>query len=136
MDILVDNVLDAFGAIDSSKLVWKSKLHFLVHASMESRRFGPLVKKSTEVQEKFNSCFRNLSMMSNGHAPSRDIAVGFATCRSIAHLLLGGYYQNDDGLWVQAGPGVLSLAKDNLLVKGHLGWVQHPYIKPGESSWI
>lgn len=93
LEILVDNVLDAFGAIDLSKLIWKSKLHLLVHAANETRCFGPLVKKSTEIQEKFNGCFRNLSMMSNGHALSRDIAVGFAMCRSIAHVLLGGFLQ-------------------------------------------
>lgn len=68
--------------------------------------------------------------MSNGHAPSRDIAVGFSTCRSIAHVLLGGLYNDKRGNWIQASESVMVLAKDHPFIKEHLGWVKESYSAP------
>lgn len=70
--------------------------------------------------------------MSNGHAPSRDIAVGFSTCRSIAHVLLGGLYNDKRGNWIQASESVMVLAKDHPFIKEHLGWVKESYSAPSK----
>ncbi|KIR62411.1 hypothetical protein I314_03351 [Cryptococcus bacillisporus CA1873] len=70
--------------------------------------------------------------MSNGHALNRDIAVGFATCRSIAHVLLGGFYNDKRGNWIQAGGRVMALAKDHPFIKEHLGWAKESYSAPGK----
>ncbi|KAF6746603.1 hypothetical protein DFP72DRAFT_822991, partial [Ephemerocybe angulata] len=57
LTILIDNVLDAFAAIDPAKIPFKIKLHLLKHLPAHIRRFGPAVHFSTEVFECFNAIF-------------------------------------------------------------------------------
>jgi len=39
---------------------------------------------------------RSQSIHSNRHAPSRDIAIGFAHCNRIRHLVSGGWVESQD----------------------------------------
>jgi hypothetical protein len=78
LEILVGNVLDAFGDVDPSKIIAKMNLHLLAHIAKDIRRFGPAIRNSTEIFECFNGIFRLCSIYSNHQAPSRDIATKFA----------------------------------------------------------
>ncbi|KAJ6579839.1 hypothetical protein B0H10DRAFT_2341995, partial [Mycena sp. CBHHK59/15] len=57
LEILIDNVLDAFATLDPSKILIKLKLHVLKHIPQNIRRRGPSVRFSTEVYECFNEVF-------------------------------------------------------------------------------
>ncbi|KAJ7429979.1 hypothetical protein B0H11DRAFT_1608199, partial [Mycena galericulata] len=70
----------------------KIKLHLLAHAVDDIRRFGPLIRSSTEIHEAFNGVWRLCSVYSNHLAPSRDISRKFASMSRLKHLLSGGYW--------------------------------------------
>ncbi|KAJ7863721.1 hypothetical protein B0H13DRAFT_2237080 [Mycena leptocephala] len=121
LQILIDNILDAFAAIDPSKILIKLKLHVLEHIPDDIRRRGPAVRFSTEVFECFNAIFRLCSVLSNHQAPSRDIAAKFADLDRVKHILSGGYWFDESELaWVRGG-------KDR-----HLGWAPPPFWTPGQ----
>ncbi|KAJ6558906.1 hypothetical protein B0H10DRAFT_1633782, partial [Mycena sp. CBHHK59/15] len=48
LEILIDNVLDAFATLDPSKILIKLKLHVLKHIPQNIRRRGLSVRFSTE----------------------------------------------------------------------------------------
>ncbi|KAJ6631670.1 hypothetical protein B0H10DRAFT_1938493 [Mycena sp. CBHHK59/15] len=115
LQILIDNILDAFAAIDPSKILIKLKLHVLEHIPEDIRRRGPAVRFSTEVFECFNAIFRLCSVLSNHQAPSRDIAAKFADLDRVKHILSGGYWFDESELaW------------------RHLGWAPPPFWTPGQ----
>ncbi|KAG6825637.1 hypothetical protein H0H92_002996 [Tricholoma furcatifolium] len=127
LQILIDNVLDAFSLVDPSKILIKIKLHTLLHIIPQIRRRGPAVRFSTEVFECFNAIFRMCSILSNHQAPSRDIALKFADLDRVKHILSGGYWlDSESGAWVQAGSSVRSLLRRTTILQKHLGWTPVP----------
>ncbi|KAK0243536.1 hypothetical protein EDD85DRAFT_919320 [Armillaria nabsnona] len=124
LEVLIGNVLDAFGDVDPAKILIKIKLHLLLHLISDIRRFGPAIHFSTEVFECYNVVFRLCSIYSNHQAPSRDIALKFSSMDRIKHMLSGRYYWSEkDKRWIQAGKSVLNLLHSEPVIQRHLGWV-------------
>ncbi|KAJ7025042.1 hypothetical protein C8F04DRAFT_1046840 [Mycena alexandri] len=137
LKILIGNVLDAFGDYDPAKILLKIKLHLLPHIPEDAVRFGPLIRNSTEVFECFNAIFRLCSILSNHQAPSRDIAMKFASMDRMKHVLSGGFWKAaDTDEWVCAGPNVLAVLKNMPIIQRHLGWVPPHSLIPGNHSPI
>lgn len=135
MDLAIANVLDAFAAVDPSKMVHKLKLHLLTHGRYDILRFGPLVGQSTEGFESFNGVFRYCSVYSNHHAPSRDIALQLANQESMKHRLTGGYWsaQRKNGTeWERAGEGVREAISMHPIIQRLVGWVPDDQKVPGK----
>ncbi|KAJ7133713.1 hypothetical protein C8R43DRAFT_895024 [Mycena crocata] len=130
LQILIDNLLDAFASLDPSKILIKLKLHILVHIIQDIRRRGPSVRFSTEVFECFNAIFRLCSVLSNHQAPSRDIAAKFADLDRVKHILSGGYWV-EDGEWVRAGKDVHRILRNAPIIQRHIGWAPPPIWTPG-----
>ncbi|KAJ6480443.1 hypothetical protein C8R45DRAFT_1054393 [Mycena sanguinolenta] len=131
LSTLIGNVLDAFGDQDPAKILLKIKLHLLPHIVEDARRFGPPIRNSTEVFECFNAIFRLCSILSNHQAPSRDIALKFASMDRMKHILSGGFWKVNNE-WVCAGPNVLSVLKNMPIIQRHLGWVPPSTLVPGK----
>ncbi|KAJ7096589.1 hypothetical protein B0H15DRAFT_774168 [Mycena belliarum] len=131
LTILIGNVLDAFGDQDPAKILLKIKLHLLPHIVDDAVRFGPPIRNSTEVFECFNAIFRLCSILSNHQAPSRDIALKFASMDRVKHMLSRGFWQVN-GDWVCAGPSVRAVLKGMPIIQRHLGWVPPRTIVPGQ----
>jgi hypothetical protein len=133
LQILIDNILDAFAAIDPSKILIKLKLHVLEHIPDDIRRRGPAVRFSTEVFECFNAIFRLCSVLSNHQAPSRDIAAKFADLDRVKHILSGGYWFDESELaWVRGGKDVQRILRNTPIIQRHLGWAPPPFWIPGQ----
>ncbi|KAJ7912613.1 hypothetical protein B0H13DRAFT_2232426 [Mycena leptocephala] len=133
LQILIDNILDAFAAIDPSKILIKLKLHVLEHIPDDIRRRGPAVRFSTEVFECFNAIFRLCSVLSNHQAPSRDIAAKFADLDRMKHILSGGYWFDQSELaWVRGGKDVQRILRNTPIIQRHLGWAPPPFWTPGQ----
>ena len=130
LQILIDNLLDAFANIDPSKILIKLKLHVLLHIVQDIRRRGPGVRFSTEIFECFNAIFRLCSVLSNHQAPSRDIAFKFADLDRVKHILSGGFWLQD-GVWVRAGKDVNRILRNTPIIQRHLGWAPPPTYIPG-----
>ena len=85
LGILIGNMLDAFDEVDASYILVKMKLHCLTHLPDDVERFGPAIRKSTEVFEKYNSVFRHCVILSNRQADSRAASdrfglMNYSTC--------------------------------------------------------
>ncbi|KAJ6533199.1 hypothetical protein B0H19DRAFT_1214025 [Mycena capillaripes] len=106
------------GALDPLRILVKIKLHLLVHIPDDVRRFGPLVRWATEIYESHNTVFRLCSILSNRLAPSRDIALKFASMDRVKHFLSGGYWWD---------PILLT----DPVFQRHLGWAAPPKVLPG-----
>lgn len=122
LEILIDNVLNAFGLIDPSKIIAKMKLQILPNLIDDIRRFGPAICYSTEIFECYNAIFRLCSVLSNHQAPSRDITNKFTSMDSLKHMLSGGYWKATEG-WVRTGLKVRNLLHEDPFIQRHLGWV-------------
>ncbi|KAJ6511523.1 hypothetical protein C8R47DRAFT_964088 [Mycena vitilis] len=132
LQILIDNLLDAFATLDPSKILIKLKLHVLLHIIPDIRRRGPSVRFSTEVFECFNAIFRLCSVLSNHQAPSRDIAAKFADLDRVKHVLSGGYwFEESEAAWVRAGKDVQRILRNTPIIQRHLGWAPPPFWTPG-----
>lgn len=70
----------------------KPKFHIVRHLLYHVHRFGPAILFATEAFESFNAVIRTQSVHSNRQAHSRDIAVGFANCNRVRHLVSGGAF--------------------------------------------
>ncbi|KIY53297.1 hypothetical protein FISHEDRAFT_33763, partial [Fistulina hepatica ATCC 64428] len=70
----------------------KPKFHIIVHLPRHIERFGPAMLFATEGFESFNAVIRVKSVHSNRQAPSRDIALAFAQCNRVRHILSGGLF--------------------------------------------
>ncbi|CAK5270513.1 unnamed protein product [Mycena citricolor] len=113
----------------------KPKFHILLHLPAHIRRFGPAILFATEAFESFNAIIRAKSVHSNRHAPSRDIAVGFAQGNRVRHLLSGGCIRSESAAdctdprnwqkrhWMRAGEGALTVVEGNT-VASYLGLQQ------------
>lgn len=108
----------------------KPKFHIVMHLPDHVRRFGPAILFATEGFESFNAVIRAQSVHSSHHAPSHDIARGFAHLNRTRHLLSGGYvYLQDENApsidaytgalpphhrpsnWKSVGPGPIALLR-------------------------
>lgn len=103
-------------------MVSKPKCHILTHIVDDIKRFGPAITLSTETFESFNGVFRLCSVLSNHHAPSRDIANNMADMDRFKHIASGGRW-NIDGNWVGPGESVINFFKRNETLQNSLGWV-------------
>jgi hypothetical protein len=130
LQVLIDNLLDAFATLDPTKILIKLKLHVLLHIVQDIRRRGPAVRFSTEVFECFNAIFRLCSVLSNHQAPSRDIAAKFADLDRVKHILSGGYWL-ENGAWIRAGKDVHRILRQTPIIQKHLGWAPPPAWTPG-----
>jgi hypothetical protein len=130
LSILIDNVLDAFDEVDPAKILTKEKLHTMTHTPGDVRRFGPAVRKATEVFEKFNGVFRRTIRLGNGQANSRDAARQFLRIDTTSHLATGGFF-HDSYEWRQAGHAVRQLLVDSPILQHHFGWVPPAKVEPG-----
>jgi hypothetical protein len=130
LQILIDNLLDAFATLDPTKILIKLKLHVLLHIVQDIRRRGPAVRFSTEVFECFNAIFRLCSVLSNHQAPSRDIAAKLADLDRVKHILSGGYWVQDSA-WTRAGKDVHRILRNTPIIQRHLGWAPPPFWTPG-----
>ncbi|EJD42846.1 hypothetical protein AURDEDRAFT_67176, partial [Auricularia subglabra TFB-10046 SS5] len=125
LEVLIDNVLDAFVALDPSRIVNKQKIHVLKHLVRDIRRFGLAIRFSTEIFECFNAVFRFSSILSNHQAPSRDIAHKMASLERVKHIVSGGYWSTDNWKTVSvAGNGVRAYLHSHPVVMQHLGWTR------------
>jgi len=138
LEILIGNVLDAFGDVDPSKILAKMKLQILPHLIDDIRRFGPAIRNSTEIFECFNAIFRLCSILSNHQAPSRDISVKFAAMDRVKHILSGGFWKLSKGNseeWVRAEEKVRQVLLNDPTIQRHLGWAPPQKIVPGMSEF-
>jgi hypothetical protein len=131
LQMSVNHVLDAFAAIDPLIIKSKIKLHLLVHAPDDSRRFGPLVGRITEVFEKANAIFRTCSVLSNRQAPSIDIALQLAEQHSLQHLTTGGLVLSQEGNVFEPSHRLAQFFHQNKIVQANLGWSNHGSEQPG-----
>ncbi|XP_006462904.1 hypothetical protein AGABI2DRAFT_152282 [Agaricus bisporus var. bisporus H97] len=102
LQILIDNLLDAWGQVDPRRIIAKIKLRLMPYLVQDIRRFGPAILYSTEIFESYNYIFRLSSIHSNHHAPSLDIASDIAGAERLKHLISGGWWLNARKEWVQA----------------------------------
>ncbi|KAK7472847.1 hypothetical protein VKT23_000954 [Stygiomarasmius scandens] len=116
LNILIDNVFDAFASIDPTKILVKAKLHLLKHIPDHIHHFGPAVRFSTEIFECFNAVFRMSSVLSNHQAPSRDIAQKNSDMTQVKHILTGGLW-NENGHLKSAGKDVVAMLHCNPILQ-------------------
>ncbi|KAI0086224.1 hypothetical protein BDY19DRAFT_1017745 [Irpex rosettiformis] len=120
--ILIDNLLDIWSVIDPNRIIVKPKLHILQHIVDDIRNCGPAILFSTEIFECWNSIFRMCSVLSNHHAPSRDIAAALLDLERFKHQVSGGWWRSGDGTYVCAGDGVTGMFATNNAMQRRLGW--------------
>ncbi|KAJ6615982.1 hypothetical protein B0H10DRAFT_1949461 [Mycena sp. CBHHK59/15] len=111
LEILIDNVLDAFGTLDPSKILVKLNLHVLKHIPQNIRQRGPSV--------------RLCSVLSNHQAPSSDIALKFTDLERVKHILSGGFWKQGSE-WISAGKDARRLLVKTPVLQRHLGWAPKP----------
>jgi hypothetical protein len=135
MQLLIDDFLHTLAKCSPRLLADKSKVHFLVHMPLYVKRFGPLVGFNTERYESFNSSFRQCSVLSNGHAPSRDIAHTFATFDQAKHIALGGFlFDHHSKKYTQGGSGVLEMCAHSPFISRIFGLNHHKVHAPGKGN--
>ncbi|OXB36206.1 hypothetical protein J007_04064 [Cryptococcus neoformans] len=120
LEILVPNVQDLLDEINPDFITKKPKVHYLCHVIRDVLRYGPVIHQATERHERFNSVVRGCTIRGNGHANSHDVAAWFAHAGICAHLVTGGLFVTETGIW-GAGHKVLELRQDHGLCT-HLGW--------------
>ncbi|KZV81516.1 hypothetical protein EXIGLDRAFT_628358, partial [Exidia glandulosa HHB12029] len=133
LQILINNVLDAYADVDPLRVLDKVKLHLLTHIPDDLPRFGPALRSITEIFESFNAVFRMCSVLSNHHAPSRDIALSIADMDRLKHVISGGYWM-ENGVPVQAAENVRRVLEDHPIIQKHLGWAPPKSAQPGMFS--
>lgn len=102
-------------------MISKPKCHILTHIVDNIRRFGPAITLSTETFESFNGIFRLCSVLSNHHAPSRDIAYNMADLDRFKYISSGGRWK-EDGQWIGPGKSVIDFFLRNTTIHRSLGW--------------
>ncbi|KAL7280426.1 hypothetical protein ACG7TL_005354 [Trametes sanguinea] len=121
LTVLIGNLLDIWSSIDPQRVFVKLKLHILLHVLEDIEHHGPSIHNSTEGFESYNAVFRESSVLSNHLAPSRDIAQTSAVMESHKHIVSGGWWKNNDGTHVRAGPRVRQYFADDLRFQEQLG---------------
>lgn len=123
-------MLDAYGDIDPTRILIKTKLHLLQHLPEDIPRFGPAVRAATEIFECFNAIFRFCSVLSNHQAPSRDIARTLAEIERVKHIASGGFWV-ENGKVTQAAQNVASIIDKHPIIRQHFGWKVEKTYQPG-----
>ncbi|EKM48146.1 uncharacterized protein PHACADRAFT_203180 [Phanerochaete carnosa HHB-10118-sp] len=95
----------------------KPKFHLLLHLVLHIRCFGPAILMATEGFESYNYVIRSRSILSNRHAPSKDIAHSMSFTHAVRHLVSGGFVTTQEGLRRQAGMCVQALAHDQIFLQ-------------------
>lgn len=131
IQVLIDNLLDAWAEFDPRRILYKMKLHTLAHLPDDIRRHGPSILNSTEIFECWNAIFRLCSVLSNHLAPSRDIAATLGDMERFKHQVSGGWWKTDRGDWRQAGPKIRNFLQKNKQLQRRLGWVDNIGHEPG-----
>jgi hypothetical protein len=132
VEIAVSNVLDIWVKIDPNRIITKLKLHVLTHLRDDVRRFGPPALYEVEVFEASNQVFRQCSVLSNHHAPSRDIATTMARMERFKHIISGGWWWNEATKSpAQAGKHIVKDFGSNKFLQSHLGWTPDQQHSPG-----
>lgn len=134
LDVAVANVLDVWAKVDPNRITVKLKLHVLTHLQEDVRRFGPPALYEAEAFEASNQPFRQCSILSNHHAPSRDIATTMARMERFKHIISGGWWWDKvTRQHVQAGKRIIKDFNSNPLLQSHLGWTPDKQRSPGNS---
>jgi len=132
LDIAVANVLDIWAKLDPNRIIVKQKLHVLTHLRDDVRRFGPPALYEVEAFESSNKVFRESSVLSNHHAPSRDIAMTMAHMERFKHISSGGWWWDKvTKRFVQAGKRIIGDFNSNRFLQSHLGWTPDQQRFPG-----
>ena len=123
LGVAIANVLDIWAKVDPNRIVVKQKLHVLTHLPNDVRRFGPPVLYEVEAFESSNQVFRQCSVLSNHHAPSRDIAMTMARMERFKHIISGGWWWDKaTRRHVQAMKPITRDFDSNTFLQRHLGW--------------
>ncbi|TFK59074.1 hypothetical protein BDN72DRAFT_781253 [Pluteus cervinus] len=130
LQVLIDNLLDAWGVVDPRRIMTKAKLHILTHIVEDVRRFGPAILYATEVFECFNSVFRQCSVLSNHQAPSHDIAETMGDFERFKHIASLGWWKEGGG-YTQAGTGIQEMVRSKKDIYQRLGWSLNSKHTPG-----
>jgi hypothetical protein len=118
--------------VDPERIKSKPKFHILTHTPEDVRRFGPILTSSTEIFECYNAIFRFCSILSNHHAPSRDIALSFSSLCRFKHISSGGWWKDDSNdRWTRAGIDVRQFFLKNHQIQEYLGWLDPKLMQPG-----
>ncbi len=136
IEVATANVLDLFAIIDSSKMIYKIKLHLLVHLKADILRFGPLVGVAAEGFESFNAVFRLCSVFSNHLTPSRDIAFQLAQQEVLKHRLTGGWWPTAEGEWKRPGPSVRDFIQAQPTLQALVGWTSAKSLPNGQRQFL
>ena len=137
LDVAVANVLDVWAKVDPNRITVKLKLHVLTHLQEDVRRFGPPALFEVEAFEALNQAFRKCSILSNHHAPSRDIATTMARMERFKHIISGGWWWDETtGQHVQAGKSITKDFDSNQLLQSNLGWTPDQQQPPGRYSLV
>jgi len=131
IEVLVNNLLDAWATYDPRRIIDKYKLHVLAHIKDDIRRHGPAILYSTEIFECWNAVFRLCSVLSNHLAPSHDIAITLADMERFKHQVSGGYWKSSSGEPMRAGKKVCGFLMESKDLQRRLGWVEKPCLVPG-----
>ncbi|KAK7471306.1 hypothetical protein VKT23_002715 [Stygiomarasmius scandens] len=132
LQVLIDNLLDAWAKVNPRRIITKIKLHALVHLPEDIRRFSPSVIFATEIFECFNAIFRTCSILSNHLAPSRDIADSMTGMERFKHMVSGGFWKDkESGSYIQGSLKVREFLLKNSEMQRRLGWVSHNVV-PGQ----
>ncbi|THV05527.1 hypothetical protein K435DRAFT_892109 [Dendrothele bispora CBS 962.96] len=114
LQILIDNLLDAWADVDSRRIITKIKLHVLTHLPEDI-------------------LFRLCSILSNHLAPSRDIALALGGMERFKHIISGGYWRDvKTNRYICAGVAIREFFKKNQHVQRQLGWADDSKITPGQ----
>lgn len=105
LDQCVLELMSVISKIAPSIIPSKNKMHFLVHISFYIRRFGPAILFSSERFESYHKVFRHCSILSNRHAPSKDIADRFMHMERVRHIATGGAWLSE-GSWKRSSPAL------------------------------
>ncbi|TFY77625.1 hypothetical protein EWM64_g6387 [Hericium alpestre] len=122
VQILIDNLLDSWADFDPRRILYKYKLHILIHLPDDIWHFGPTVLYSTEVFECWNAIFRMCSVLSNHLAPSRDIALTLADMERFKHQVSSGWWLGKGGEYIQASSKIRDFLYTNKELQRQLGW--------------
>ncbi|KAF8522366.1 hypothetical protein JB92DRAFT_3081973 [Gautieria morchelliformis] len=129
--VLIGNVLDAFDGVNPARITNNAKLHILVHLPEDVEWFGLPIRYATEVFECFNHIFCMCSVLSNHHAPGRDIARKCPSLEQMKHIMSGGFWPSNTNKWTQVSRHVRSVLHSHPIVQTHLGWVSPSKTFPG-----
>ncbi|GAA5992653.1 hypothetical protein JCM5350_005612 [Sporobolomyces pararoseus] len=122
-------VVDSYAKIDGEKITAAFKFHGCVHLNADVPRYGVPHSTSCERHETKNGRLKTDSKHSNRSAPSKDIATREITQEFFSHVLDGGLYKNENGVYQPAGAEIRRFAASSVLFRQvyQLGDTLKPY---------